>query len=1017
MKKTQFPRRETRVLPFWWTFLVGVMIFIALIPLVYAWEFDNVKSYDKQNKRITIKNAFGLGKELAEVTLIDNTDYCLINCEANIKLDLKTDYKNPFKKLEFFDIKNNMKRKKINNYQILIKTAGEWKPYDKNEDLSEGTYYIKIKGKKAGYESIEWIPTNFMGVKINEWAIWASSFESNIMAYYNFSSVTDQVAGNYDLVNSSGNPTFLNDPAYCRSTFGGCGNLTAPTGDDDAWNITNSVSDFALNTTNFTISFWINQTSGADVNLQRVITKSDNSWAIIVYEPDAAAGVEIRTRGFTTNELKGDTNFTEGEWNHILITANDTTIQMWLNGSLINWSTNGTIKGTDINVNVGGDAAAGVNNGEWEGFIDELAFWNRSLTTAEILDLWDSGTGTIRDSMIDINVTLNSPADDLTTAEKTIEFNCSASITAGLAVMHNLSLLHNDSGVEEINQTIDVSATEPTSINTTFNVTFGLSREITWNCRGVNNNSEETEAPTDRVLNLVNFIENSHTFNDTSFETKSETFILNITTNGTTPSAELFYNGTNEGNGTVDAQAGNSFIISQEIDISTTPLNYLNKSFYWQMIIGGTFGNTTTQNQTINATMLGLCNATQTAAYINFTFVNETTGLESVNATAVSSWVYYLGSGLVNKTLSFTNATENPSYAFCLSPGFPTLSTIIELDYDNTASQQRTYIATSILTNTTANIVLYLLPTTAGLFQTFQTITTAGDPIALVSATISRVLGGSTVTIASDFTDDSGVAVFFLNPDATHTGLFQLSGFADNEFTFVPTTTLRIVTMGGGGIPIGNGTQIASNTTYQIFPVNSSLINNTNYLFGFNVSSSQSINFISMNITNESGTQVGFSSNAGTGFISLIISTHNNSRMVGYFTIRTPTENMSIGRIWIVGVEFIGEYSIFNQLSLFIDYDFSDFIRLIIVLAVIIGVLIFMSAGEITDTSESKVIVATLLVWGFSLVGWLDTGLVVSSTSDNINTLAEFSSQYGIAILTTLIATFFIFRRLFIRRI
>ncbi|KKK86473.1 hypothetical protein LCGC14_2762910, partial [marine sediment metagenome] len=66
--------------------------------------------------------------------------------------------------------------------------------------------------------------------------------------------------------------------------------------------------------------------------------------------------------------------------------------------------------------------------------------------------------------------------------------------------------------------------------------------------------------------------------------------------------------------------------------------------------------------------------------------------------------------------------------------------------------------------------------------------------------------------------------------------------------------------------------------------------------------------------------------------------------------------------------------------------------------------------------SESKVIVSILLIWAFSLVGWLDTGLVSTSSSTGILRLSQFSNQFGVAIVSTAFATFFIFRRVFIRK-
>jgi len=110
---------------------------------------------------------------------------------------------------------------------------------------------------------------------------------------------------------------------------------------------------------------------------------------------------------------------------------------------------------------------------------------------------------------------------------------------------------------------------------------------------------------------------------------------------------------------------------------------------------------------------------------------------------------------------------------------------------------------------------------------------------------------------------------------------------------------------------------------------------------------------------------------------------------------------------------FVGDYSIFRQLTLFTTYGFSDFIRLFLVILTIMGIMIFMSQKEIIEASESKIAVALLLIWAFSVVGWLDTGLATSTTSTGINRLAELSSQYGIAILSTGAGLFFIMRKIF----
>ncbi len=166
-----------------------------------------------------------------------------------------------------------------------------------------------------------------------------------------------------------------------------------------------------------------------------------------------------------------------------------------------------------------------------------------------------------------------------------------------------------------------------------------------------------------------------------------------------------------------------------------------------------------------------------------------------------------------------------------------------------------------------------------------------------------------------------------------------------------------------------------------------------------------------MNITNGSD-QLGYTSASDQGLISLSINTNNDTRIVGYYTISTSDETFTVTKIWTVGNEFVGDYSIFRQLTLFMDYSFSDFVRLILVLGVILGILIFLSAGDIVDSAENRILVGVLLVWAFSIVGWLDTGLVVTSAQPAINTLGEYSSKYGIAILSSAAGAFFVVRGL-----
>jgi len=498
--------------------------------------------------------------------------------------------------------------------------------------------------------------------------------------------------------------------------------------------------------------------------------------------------------------------------------------------------------------------------------------------------------------------------------------------------------------------------------------------------------------------------ENSQTFNTTGFELEGQTITINLSSvGGATVSANLFYKdefltGTKVGN-------------NNEMEFSRTlgvPSGVGNNTFYWNITHGSDFITTTMNNQTISPTIFGICNSTLTQRYLNVTFKNETLLEEDINATISSSFTYWLADQAANKTGTYSNATEQERYSFCFTPTDRSMNLRFEAQYNNQISQQRTFINTFSLSNSTlTSQVLYLLPTALGIFSTFQTIDSISNPISAVDSTMTRILNGVTRTVGTGATDSSGTILFFLDPDISHTGQFIKSGFTTNTFNFFPTTDTKLVIMGitGGDVP---GSNISINSSYIITPTNQSLNNNTDFTFGFDVMG-EGITLISMNISNSNGGQLLFQSNAGVGFISGVVNTGNLSRIVGTYIITSPDETLSLQRSWIVGVEFIGDYSLFRQMSLYLDYGFKEFFQYLIIFGTLMAIIIFMSSGNILDNSESKVMVILGVLWAFSIVGWLNNPVIVGSTG-----IAQFGKQYGIAIISTAAGSVFVFRRVFV---
>ncbi len=751
-------------------------------------------------------------------------------------------------------------------------------------------------------------------------------------------------------------------------------------------------------TGNMSISVWVFPTlftGGAKM----IVTKDcGTATTCTQWEIHASGGTGIfeMAIGNETAGIQNKVSATSGsaldEWLFVVGVFNETHLSIYLDGVLNATSEfHGVQASTTQDVFIGND---GDGTNPFVGTIDEVGIWERPLTQEEITKLYNDGAGLTFPFTPDVELT--SPLNN-SIIENNL-FTCEVTF-APTGIASNFTLWHDISGTFVRNLT----NTSLGGLNTTtFNITSAIpAGEYLAGCSVGESDGVETFSNNITFFVGANFTQS--TFNVSTFETASETLIGEfenrtaiIITNPT-----LIYDGTVH-TATV-TQGANGFNISATIDI---PTGIENKSFKYEFTLDGTNFTSVAEEQNVSGISYGLCNATLTAQYLNMTFRNETTANESITATINSIWNIWLGGGDTFKIFNIINSTEQPEQTFCFIPADRGINTNLTMTYNNNVSEQRSFVSEPILTNSSTNIVLYLLPSVLGLFTQFATIDIINSPIGLVKAVITRILNGATVTVSSVLTDSSGLAIIFLNPDVIYSATFTKLGFNDNVFTFVPTTDIRFVIMGSGQAV--NGSNISVGATYDITPKNSTLTNDTLVNFGFNVSGDSGITFISMNITNVTGGQVGFQSNAGIGFISQNINTFENTTFIGRFEVRTSEENITLTKIWRIGDEYEGDYSISKQGRLVLDYEWADTVRFLIAILIMFGVLIFLSSNELADNNESKVAVMLTLVWIFSAIGWLDNPAVVATTG-----IAQFGKQYGIAILSTIAGVTFFMRRLF----
>ncbi len=519
-------------------------------------------------------------------------------------------------------------------------------------------------------------------------------------------------------------------------------------------------------------------------------------------------------------------------------------------------------------------------------------------------------------------------------------------------------------------------------------------------------------------FDTINFtlINLTQAFQRNTIESRTESYTLNVSSSeNVSLSTSFIYNGTSLSG--ITNTTRDFFNVSQQLGLIGGSETSLNNSLNWTASL--TFNsnselfNAPFESQIVNRMIFVLCNGTINVPFLEFTFQNETTAGESVDASIDSStFTFFTFDATKNRSLAFSSVTENTNYTFCFEPANEPVTLDFTMKFSNSESAQRTFTSIAALTNVTTNQLLFLLPTVDGLFTTYQTVISSGETIRGVGAAVSRIIGGTSFTIASGITDAAGLITFFLDPDESYTYVFSKTGFADNTFSLVPNQAeIYKVTMGQAAVT-GSFTSIGANLTYAIEPANATLINNTDFTFSFNVTLRSDITQTYFNITNITGDVLLTANGTGGGFINGSLNTGNETRLIGYFVIETENETSTITKVWVVGDFFQGDYSLDKQLRLYLDYDFGDFFRILIVLATLMGIIIYMSTEETIDTTENKLIVAALILWAFSTVGWMDTGIVPVTTTGNLSALTTLANQFGIAFLFSVFAASYVGRRL-----
>jgi hypothetical protein len=397
---------------------------------------------------------------------------------------------------------------------------------------------------------------------------------------------------------------------------------------------------------------------------------------------------------------------------------------------------------------------------------------------------------------------------------------------------------------------------------------------------------------------------------------------------------------------------------------------------YSSVPVNTTIKDCSSQANSRTVNIANFTNCTTGNIALNISFINESKET-STNGTISLLDFTFDSDDAGDYNYLFTGLNTN-NQKFCLFPSGVDIPVVGEIKYDGNDFPQRTIAFTETLNgDTIIDQPLYLLQTTDGIFVTLQVLNSANQPIENVAVTIRRQTATGTILVSGGLTDGAGTMTSFLNPDFTHIFTLSKTGFQIYVTSFSPTQSVYTINLADSGAI--NTTNTNTGIQFGITPTLVTLSNQTNYTFGFTLSSdNQTIESFGFNLTNQDGDLLDSVSSSGSGSVSSVTNTTNNTRidMAYYWIIDGVTSSGVKG--WAVINTEQGSFSLktfFDDLKNFNGFGINDFSKNLIAFLLIFALVAVtsMTLGRTVINDEGSILLIIFLTWFLEYVGLITT--------------------------------------------
>jgi hypothetical protein len=397
---------------------------IAKIKLNTPEEVFVIRGKDRQVAEFTIENFNDFADAFNSMEFID------LNTTRSFSRPFTYKYKVPMLRYENYteifcdwidvEVKGNRTQMPVNcrnTTRVISFDVSKWVAFNPHTIFPKGNVTIGIFIDVEPEERIEWIPTLF-NERLDNWAVWTEALNTQLFGYYDYNqgigALIERVNGTVGLTNYSNTATnvgIINNGSYY-----------------------NGNGQYDRNSTGFNLPFrafslWFkpaNNITSATTSQTIINLRGDDPYGIRTGDATGSCSNEVLT--FMTSTARTcwiGTTIVANTWNHIVANYNGTNIyELYLNGVKLPYTPVGTMQAftiTETTVARDRSTAAAYFNGT----VDEIGIWNRTLSQAEITQLYNSGAGITYSKNPDAtnpNVTIYSPTNTTYTTSK-VNFN------------------------------------------------------------------------------------------------------------------------------------------------------------------------------------------------------------------------------------------------------------------------------------------------------------------------------------------------------------------------------------------------------------------------------------------------------------------------------------------------------------------------------------------------------------------------------------------------------------------